>query len=97
MDRAAITNRAALLAAAIMVAGVASARAEEPHCRAELPSVQREASEAPLTREKQTQVKALLEQAERACKANNDVVAMAGIDQARAVISAERRAGTSED
>jgi hypothetical protein len=75
----------------MMLATFASpSRAEEPRCDSELPAVQREVGEALLSPGKETQVKALLEQVVRACKQRNDVVAMAGIDQVRAVISAER-------
>ncbi len=75
----------------------ASARAEEPRCTGELPAVQREAKDAPLSTEKQTQVKALLDQVVRACQEKNDVVAMAGIDQVRAVISTERNPPASSE
>jgi hypothetical protein len=68
----------------------AAVRAEEPRCTGELPAVQREVGDAPLSTEKETQVKALLDQVVRACREKNDVVAMAGIDQVRAVISTER-------
>jgi hypothetical protein len=33
----------------------------------------------------------LLEQAARACREHNEVVAMAGIDQVRAILEAERK------
>ena len=82
------------VAALFLFADATAARAEEPRCQGELPAVQREASEAPLSTEKQTQVKALLEQVKRACQEKNDVVAMAGIDQVRAIISAERKSGS---
>ena len=93
MTKAAIGRWAASLVVALTVP-ITSASAEEPRCQGELPAVQREASAAPLSSEKQTQVKALLEQVERACKAKNDVVAMAGIDQVRAIITAERKSGS---
>ena len=95
MIKAASGRGAAILAIALFLfANATAARAEEPRCQGELPAVQREASEAPLSTEKQTQVKALLEQVKRACQEKNDVVAMAGIDQVRAIISAERKSGS---
>ena len=69
----------------------ASAFAEERQCQGELPNVQREVSDARLSTEKGAQVNALMEQVVRACKENHDVVAMAGIDQVRAILSEARK------
>jgi hypothetical protein len=65
--------------------------AEQPHCRTELPNVQREVTQTPLSTEKGAQIQALMEQVVQACKGNDDVVAMAGIDQVRAILSEERK------
>ena len=65
--------------------------AEEPQCQGELPNVQREVTETRLSSEKGAQVSALMEQVVRACKENHDVVAMAGIDQVRAILSEVRK------
>jgi hypothetical protein len=34
-----------------------------------------------------------MEQVERACRENNEIVAMAGIDQVRAILDQERKSG----
>jgi hypothetical protein len=65
--------------------------AEERQCQGELPNIQREVTETRLSTEKGAQVNALLEQVVRACKEDHDVVAMAGIDQVRAILSEVRK------
>jgi hypothetical protein len=65
--------------------------AQERQCQGELPNVQREVTETRLSNEKGAQVSALMEQVVRACKENHDVVAMAGIDQVRAILSEVRK------
>jgi hypothetical protein len=65
--------------------------AEERQCQGELPNVQHEVTETHLSTEKGAQVDALLEQVVQACKENDDVVAMAGIDQVRAILSEARK------
>jgi hypothetical protein len=82
-----------VIIAVLSAALAGTARAEEPHCQGELPSVQREVTQTPLSAAKGTQIKALLDQVVRACKENNDIVAMAGIEQVRAIISTERNTG----
>jgi hypothetical protein len=85
------------LVAALLVASAfapACAFAEEPpRCKAELPAVQKSIAETPLTPAKASQVRALLEQVQRACRENDDVVALAGIDQVRAILDQERKSG----
>ena len=83
-----------MIGGALLFALAATARAEEPHCQGELPNVQREVTQTPLSTAKETQIKALLDQIVRACKEKNDIVAMAGIEQVRAIISAERNTGS---
>jgi hypothetical protein len=70
-------------------AGVAHAQQEK--CPGELENVQREVAQAPISRPKEAQIKALLEQATRACRDHDEVVAMAGIDQVRAILQTERK------
>jgi hypothetical protein len=65
--------------------------AQDRQCQGELPNVQREVNDARLSTEKGAQVSALMEQVVRACKENHDVVAMAGIDQVRAILSEARK------
>jgi hypothetical protein len=81
------------VSAVMLLAGAAAAQ-QPPKCEGEIPSVQREVSEAPLSSAKETQVKALLDQVVRACKEKNDVVALAGIDQVRAILIAEQKSGS---
>jgi hypothetical protein len=68
-----------------------TAFAQQQHCHGELPNVQREVTQTPLSTAKGAQIQALIEQVVRACKENDDVVAMAGIDQVRAILSEERK------
>lgn len=79
------------IAVALLAMLGGTAFAQQQQCQGELPNVQREVAQAPLSTAKEAQVKALLEQVVRACKENNDVVAMAGIDQVRAILSAEHK------
>ena len=65
--------------------------AEERQCQGELPDVQREVSATHLSTDKGAQVNALMEQVVQACKEDHDVVAMAGIDQVRAILSEVRK------
>jgi hypothetical protein len=78
-------------AVAVFAAAFGGRALAEPQCQSEIPHVQREVAQAPLSSSKGVQVQALLEQVVRACKENNDVVAMAGIDQVRAIISSEKK------
>lgn len=64
--------------------------AQERHCQGELRNVQREVTAPPLSTEKGAQIDALMQQVVRACKENDDVVAMAGLDQVRAILSEAR-------
>ncbi|HZS82869.1 MAG TPA: hypothetical protein VFA50_08350 [Stellaceae bacterium] len=78
-------------AVAVLLGTGGAAFAETPPCRPALDSVQREVASAGLSAAKTAQVQALLEQAARACKERNGVVAMAGIDQVRDIIRDERK------
>jgi hypothetical protein len=62
-----------------------------PRCESEMTEVQRMMAETPMPPAKEAQIKALLEQVARACKENNEVVAMAGIDQIKAIIEEQRK------
>jgi hypothetical protein len=79
------------LAFALLAGFSGGALAQQEKCPGELENVQREVAQAPISRPKETQIKALLEQAARACRDHNEVVAMAGIDQVRAILQAERK------
>jgi hypothetical protein len=78
----------------MLVALAGAASAEEPKCAAQLDALRQEIADARLNAAKQAQVGALVEQAERACKANDQVVAMAGIDQVRAILKDELNTGS---
>jgi hypothetical protein len=62
-----------------------------PQCRQALQDTKRDAAQAQLSPNKQAQIESLLEQANRACQQNDDVVAMAGIDQVRAIVDTEQK------
>jgi hypothetical protein len=79
------------LAIALLAGFGGAALAQQEKCPGELENVQREVAQTPISRPKETQIKALLEQAARACRDHNEVVAMAGIDQVRAILQAERK------
>ena len=79
------------LAIALLAGFSGAAYAQQEKCPGELENVQREVAQASISRPKETQIKALLEQAARACREHNEVVAMAGIDQVRAILEAERK------
>jgi len=82
----------ALTIALLTLFGGAAAGQQEK-CPGELENVQREVAQASISRPKETQIKALLEQVARACREHNEVVALAGIDQVRAILQAERKSG----
>jgi CRISPR/Cas system-associated endoribonuclease Cas2 len=79
------------LLAALLLASLPALAEEQPRCKNELVAVQKSVAETPLSPNKTTQVNALLEQVRRACQENNDVVAMAGIDQVRAILDEVRK------
>ena len=85
----------ALAIALLAGSGGAALAQEQPQekCPGELENVQREVAQASISRPKETQIKALLEQVARACREHNEVVALAGIDQVRAILQAERKSG----
>jgi hypothetical protein len=78
------------LAIALLAGFGGAALAQQEKCPGELENVQREVAQATISRPKEMQIKALLEQVARACREHNDVVALAGIDQVRAILQAER-------
>jgi len=82
------------LVAALLVAAIPALAQQQPlRCQSELDSVQKAVADTPLTPAKQSQVRALLEQAQRACRENDEVVAMAGVAQVRAILDQERKSG----
>jgi hypothetical protein len=74
----------AILFLATLLPGMA--RAEDPPCRRDLAEVEDQMHKQQMSAAKETQVKALLEQATRACSDNNEVVASVTIDQIKAVL-----------
>jgi hypothetical protein len=92
MIRTLITAAAAAFAAALGAGAALAADAPpQPQCRQALQDTKRDAEKAAISPQKQAQIASLLEQANRACQANDDVVAMAGIDQVRAIVDTEQK------
>ncbi len=85
---------AAVAAPGVVVVAVAgwtpTVAAAEPQCRNEIGNVQRQVAEAQVPATKEAQIRALLEQVDRACKENDEVVASAGLDQVRAILKEQR-------
>jgi hypothetical protein len=98
MTRISTTAQAAALAL-VLGAGAATAAdaPAEPQCRQALPDAKQTAEQAGISPQKKAQIASLLEQVDRACQQNDDVVAMAGIDQVREIVAAEQksRSGSS--
>ena len=65
--------------------------AQDRPCDGPLSEVKKEMAQTPMAPGKDTQVKALLEQVEKACRENNTIVAQAGIDQVKAILEEQRR------
>jgi hypothetical protein len=63
-------------------------------CSDRLAAVQKEIAATPMPPTKETQIKALLEQATRACRENDEVVAQAGIDQVKAILDEQKKQGS---
>ena len=63
-------------------------------CADRLAAVQKEIAATPMPSTKETQIKALLEQATRACRENDEVVAQAGIDQVKAILDEQKKQGS---
>ena len=80
--------RALVLALALAAGG---ALAQERPCDGGLAEVKKAAAETPMQPGKDTQIKALIEQIEKACRENNGVVAQAGIDQVKAILDEQRK------
>jgi hypothetical protein len=95
MTRIATTVQAAALA---LVLGAGAALAADappaPQCRQALQDTKRDAQQAGISPQKQAQIASLLDQVDRACQQNDDVVAMAGIDQVRAIVDDEQKSRT---
>jgi hypothetical protein len=77
--------------ATVLALLAAPAGADGPQCRAGIDEVQRMKAETPMPPEKDIQVRALLDQVVRACRENNEVVAMAGIDQVKAILKEQKK------
>jgi ribosomal protein S12 methylthiotransferase accessory factor YcaO len=60
-------------------------------CDERLEKVRDSLAQTELTTQKDAQIRALLEQIERACAENDEVVAQAGIDQIQAILEQEKR------
>jgi hypothetical protein len=65
----------------------------QQQCQGGLDEVNRMMAETPMPPSKETQVRALLDQVVRACRENNEVVAQAGLDQVKAMIQEQKKAG----
>jgi hypothetical protein len=79
-----------------LVLGASASHAAEtppqPQCRQALQDTKQKSEQAGISPQKQAQIASLLEQADRACQQKDDVVAMAGIDQVRAILDTEMKA-----
>lgn len=83
--------RAIIIAAALGIFTMPALAA--PQCEGDLDDVNRMIAETPMPPNKEMQVKALLVQIVRACKENNEVVVQAGLDQVKAIIQEQKKAG----
>jgi hypothetical protein len=81
----------ALCAAALLAAAYPALA--QPRCQGEIETVQKNVAEARMPPAKESQVRALLEQVQRACRENNEVVTQAGLDQVRAILDEQRKSG----
>lgn len=90
LSRIAVITLAASAGAALADAPAADAT-PQPQCRQALVDVKRDTADAAISPNKQIQIQSLLDQVDRACQQNDDVVAMAGIDQIRAIVSDEQK------
>ena len=77
--------------ALILILAAGPLLAEDRPCDGPLNQVKKEMAETPMAPGKDTQVKALIEQVEKACKENNTIVAQAGIEQVKAILEEQRR------
>jgi biopolymer transport protein ExbD len=87
----AVITLAASAGAAIAADLPAPDATPQPQCRQALVDVKRDTADAAISPNKQIQIQSLLDQVDRACQQNDDVVAMAGIDQIRAIVSDEQK------
>jgi hypothetical protein len=78
-------------AAALLALSLAFPALAQENCQTRLESVQKAIAETPMPATKEAQIKALLEQAQRACRENDEVVAQAGIDQVQAIIDEQKK------
>jgi hypothetical protein len=77
--------------AALLALSLAFPALAQESCDNRLAAVQKALAETPMPATKEAQIKALLEQAQRACRENDEVVAQAGIDQVQAIIEEQRK------
>jgi hypothetical protein len=87
----AVITLAAGAGAALAADAPAPDATPQPQCRQALVDVKRDTADAAISPNKQIQIQSLLDQVDRACQQNDDVVAMAGIDQIRAIVSDEQK------
>jgi hypothetical protein len=78
-------------ATALLALLLASPALAQPPCQTRIEEVQKSVAETPMPATKGAQVKALLEQVQRACRENNEVVAQAGIDQVKAILDEQKK------
>jgi hypothetical protein len=78
-------------AIALLALLLASPSLAQPPCQTQIEEVQKSVAETPMPAAKGAQVKALLEQVQRACRENNEVVAQAGIDQVKAILDEQKK------
>jgi hypothetical protein len=83
--------RTIIIAAALGIFAMPALAAQQ--CEGGLDEVNQMIAETPMPPNKEMQVKALLDQVVRACKENNEVVAQAGLDQVKAMIQEQKKAG----
>lgn len=63
----------------------------QPSCEVRLAEIRKAVAETEMPASKEAQIKALLEQIQRACRDNDEVVAQAGIDQIQAILDDQKK------
>ncbi|MBX6366843.1 MAG: hypothetical protein IRZ04_02625 [Rhodospirillales bacterium] len=78
-------------AAFLLAPAFAASALAQPSCDVRLAEIRKAVAETQMPTSKEAQIKALLEQIERACRDNDEVVAQAGIDQIQAILEDQKR------
>jgi hypothetical protein len=78
-------------AAFLLALALAVPVSAQPSCETRLAEIRKQVAETEMPASKEAQIKALLEQIERACKDNDEVVAQAGIDQIQAILDDQKK------